>query len=94
MFRQITAAKPNHIMLRVTRSDAARGLTDIKRLANMLKRVKDKIIHKELSRAAPLSVPILLEIGKETVGGSHKDMLLDEAETTLISEAFATEENS
>ena len=86
--------EPNHIMLRVTRSDAARGLTDIKRLANMLKRVKGKIIHQKLSRASPLSVPILLEIGKETVGGSHKDMLLDEAETNLISEAFATEENS
>ena len=85
---------PNHIMLRVTRSDAARGLTDIKRLANMLKRVKGKIVHKELSRASPLSVPILLEIGRETVGGSHKDMLLDEAETLLISEAFATEESS
>ena len=82
---------PEHIMLRVTRRDAARGLTDIKRLADMLRRVKGKIIHKELSRASPLSVPILLEIGKETVGGTHKDMLLDEAETVLISEAFATE---
>ena len=82
---------PNHIMLRVTRSDAARGLTDIKRLAEMLKRVKGKIVHKELSRASPLSVPILLEIGRETVGGSHTDMLLGEAESVLLSEAFATE---
>ena len=81
---------PDHIMLRVTRSDAARGLTDIKRLGDMLSRIKGKIVHKELSRASPLSVPILLEIGKETVGGTYKDMLLDEAETILISEAFAT----
>ena len=82
---------PNHIMLQATRNDAAGGLTDIKRLADMLRRVKGKITHRKLLRVSPLSVPILLEIGKESVGGAYHDMLLGEAEKALISEALDIE---
>jgi ATP-dependent Lhr-like helicase len=79
--------EPQHILLRATRRDAARGLTDIDRLAGMLKRAKDRILHRRLDRVSPLAVPVLLEIGKERVDGEAVDALLDEAAQELIAEA-------
>ncbi len=82
---------PQHILLRATRADAAGGLTDIRRLADMLTRVAGKITHKRLAKVSPLAVPVLLEIGKEAVYGAALDELLDEAAQALIDEATAEE---
>jgi len=79
--------QPDHILLRATRADAATGLTDIKRLGEMLGRIKGHITHQRLERISPLAVPVLLEIGKETVHG-NEDALLEDAEA-LIAEAMA-----
>ena len=59
--------QPDHILLRATRADAAGGLTDLSRIAGMLARVKGRIVHMVLSRVSPLAVPVLLEIGRESV---------------------------
>ncbi len=79
--------EPNHVLLRATRADAAGGLTDIRRLADMLKRVQGKIHHRALDRVSPLAVPVLLEIGKEQVYGGALDELLDQGAQALIAEA-------
>ena len=79
--------EPSHILLRATRRDAARGLTDIRRLGDMLRRAKGRIRHRRLDRVSPLAVPILLEIGKERVNGSADVQLLGEAAEALIAEA-------
>ncbi len=79
--------EPDHILLQATRADAAGGLTDIGRLAEMLKRVKGRIRHRRLDRISPLAVPVLLEIGKEQVYGSGLDELLDEGAQAHIAEA-------
>jgi ATP-dependent Lhr-like helicase len=79
--------EPDHILLQATRADAAGGLTDIGRLAAMLKRVKGRIRTRRLDRISPLAVPVLLEIGKEQVTGSGLDELLDEGAQALIEEA-------
>ena len=81
--------EPDHILLRATRADAAQGLTDIRRLGEMLARVKGRITHRRLGRVSPLAVPVLLEIGKESVYGNAFDDLLDEAAEDLIAEAMA-----
>ena len=86
--------EPDHILLRATRADAAGGLTDIRRLADMLARVKGKIRHRALDRVSPLAVPILLEIGKEQVYGAALDELLDEGAQALIAEATAAVEQA
>ena len=78
--------QPDHILLRATRDDAAGGLTDVRRLGEMLGRVRGHITHRRLDRISPLAVPVLLEIGKEQVYGNEDD-LLEDAET-LIAEAM------
>jgi ATP-dependent Lhr-like helicase len=78
--------QPDHILLRATREDAASGLTDIRRVGEMLGRVRDHIDHRRLDRISPLAVPVLLEIGKEQVYGNEDELLAD-AEA-LIAEAM------
>jgi ATP-dependent Lhr-like helicase len=80
--------QPDHLLLRAARADAATGLLDIKRLGEMLSRIKGRIIHKPLDHVSPLSVPVLLEIGRETVYGEASDELLREAADDLIKEAM------
>ena len=80
--------QPNHILLRATRRDAAHGFTDIHRLGDMLLRIKGKILHKRLDQVSPLAVPVLLEIGKERVDGTSFDLMLDEAEASLVADAM------
>jgi ATP-dependent Lhr-like helicase len=78
----------DHILLRAARADAASGLLDIKRLGEMLSRVKGRIVHKALDHVSPLAVPVLLEIGRETVYGEASDKLLAEAADELVKEAM------
>jgi ATP-dependent helicase Lhr and Lhr-like helicase len=81
--------QPDHILLRAARSDAATGLLDIKRLGEMLSRIRGRIVHKALDHVSPLSVPVLLEIGRETVYGEAGDTLLAEAADELVKEAMS-----
>jgi ATP-dependent helicase Lhr and Lhr-like helicase len=79
---------PQHILLRAAWDDAADGLIDARRLSAMLKRVKGNIVHRALERVSPLAVPVLLEIGRESVYGEANEALLAEAANTLIDEAM------
>ena len=60
---------PGHILLEAAWADAATGLLDIARLSEFLTRIQGRIRHQALDRVSPLSVPILLEIGREPVLG-------------------------
>ncbi|MFH3481586.1 ligase-associated DNA damage response DEXH box helicase [Xanthobacter variabilis] len=80
--------QPDHLLLRAARADAATGLLDVKRLSEMLARIKGHIVHEPLARVSPLSVPVLLEIGREGVGGDAEEALLAEAEDELVRAAM------
>jgi ATP-dependent Lhr-like helicase len=54
----------------------------------MLKRIRGRIIHKPLDRVSPLSVSLILEIGRERVFGEGADEILAEAEAALLEEAM------
>ena len=79
---------PGHVLLRATRTDAAHGLTDIGRLATLLRQTRNRIEHRRLARVSPLAVPVLLEVGREQVYGSAMDALFDEAADALIRDAM------
>ena len=79
----------DHILLRSARADAATGLLDIRRLGEMLARIRGHIVHKALERVSPLAVPVLLEIGRESVYGEAAEELLAQAEAALVREAMA-----
>jgi ATP-dependent Lhr-like helicase len=78
----------DHILLRAARQEAAVGLLDIKRLGTMLSRIKGHIVHQALDHVSPLAVPVMLEIGRESVYGEASEQLLAEAEADLVNEAM------
>ena len=77
--------QPDHVLLRAARADAATGLLDIRRLSDMLARIRGLIIHKELITLSPLAVPAM-EIGRESGYGITSDELLAEAADELVKE--------
>jgi ATP-dependent helicase Lhr and Lhr-like helicase len=79
--------QPDHILLRAARADAATGLLDVRRLADMLSRIRGRIVHKALDHVSPLAVPVMLEIGREAIYGEATESLLAEAEAELVKEA-------
>ncbi len=80
--------QPDHILLRAARQETAAGLLDIRRLGAMLARIKDNIVYRALDHVSPLAVPVMLEIGRESVYGEASETLLAEAEADLIAEAM------
>ena len=80
--------EPDHVLLRATYEDAGTGLLDIARLAQALKRIRNRIVTRRLDRVSPLAVPALLEISKEMVAGEAHEDILREAEESLIKEAM------
>jgi ATP-dependent Lhr-like helicase len=80
--------QPDHLLLRCARSDAAQGVLDVARLGRLLQRIKGRITPVELARVSPFAVPVLLEIGRETVAGAGAEALLQETADELIAEAM------
>lgn len=80
--------QPDHVLLRAARADAATGLLDIRRLGEMLSRIQGRIVHKQLDRVSPLAVPVMLEIGRESVDGEASEAVMAEAADDLIKEAM------
>lgn len=80
--------EPDHILIQATRRDAARGLLDIERLGQCLRRVRQHIVHKPLDRISPLAVPVMLEIGKEPIFGEGRESAMAEAADELLKEAM------
>ena len=83
--------QPGHILLRATRADAASGLTDVGRIAEMLGRIAGRVHHVVLTRVSPLAVPVLLDIGRENVRTAGSDEALLE-EAALVAEAMGEAE--
>ncbi len=80
--------QPDHVLMRATRQDAARGLTDIRRLGDLLARFQGHIDFKQLDRVSPLAMPLMLEVGREPVTASAVEDSLAELEADLLHEAM------
>lgn len=73
--------EPDHLLLKAAWADARTKLTDVGRLAGLLDRAADTMVHVDLPRVSPLAVPVLVLIGREHVAqGTVDDALLIEAE--------------
>ncbi|MXO63176.1 ligase-associated DNA damage response DEXH box helicase [Altererythrobacter oceanensis] len=80
--------EPDHVLLEAAWADARARLTDVGRLANLLERSAEQLVHVKLDRVSPLAVPVMTMIGREAMPqGAVDDELLLEAET-LAGEAM------
>ena len=85
--------EPDHILLQATRADAATGLLDVRRLGDMLSRIRGRIMHKDLDRISPLAVPIMLE-SAGSGSTARRTIRCCRKRKTLIEEAMGTAMNA
>jgi ATP-dependent Lhr-like helicase len=81
--------QPDHLLLKAARADAAKGMVDVARLGQLLRRIKGRIRLSPLEHLSPFSVPMMLEIGRQRSPGSAGEMILADAADALIAEATA-----
>ena len=87
IFNVLREHEPDHILLEAAWRDAANGLLDLARLSDFLERIDGRLRHIGLDRVSPLAVPIMLEVGRESVSGEAREELLRQATQTLTGEA-------
>jgi ATP-dependent Lhr-like helicase len=66
---------PGHLLLKITRDEAMRGLIDFGRIEEMLARTGGRLRLRRLDRVTPLAAPLLLEVGKVPISGLGRDRL-------------------
>ncbi|MFV2038195.1 MAG: DNA ligase-associated DEXH box helicase, partial [Paracoccaceae bacterium] len=77
---------PDHLMLKITREEAMKGLVDFGRIEEMLGRTRGRTDHIRLDRISPLATPLLLEIGRIPVVGAAVERLVEEEAERLMAE--------
>lgn len=70
--------EPEHLLLEAAWAEASARLTDLARLESLIARARTDLIVSRLPQPSPLSIPVLIEIGREGVRGHAEDELLAE----------------
>lgn len=77
----------DHLMMRITREEALRGLVDFGRIEEMLARTAGNIDHLVLDRVSPLALPMMLERGRVAVAGAGQERIMEEEAARLMQAA-------
>ncbi|KGB81184.1 helicase [Rhodovulum sp. NI22] len=78
---------PDHLMLRITREEALKGLVDFGRIEAMLERIEGRIDHMPLPRVSPLAAPLFQEVGRVPIKGAGAERLLAQAAASAMAAA-------
>lgn len=79
--------EPDHLLLRLTRQEAMRGIVDFSRIEDMFRRVGNRIDHVVPPHVTPLAAPLLLEVGRVPISASAEEELLFETASELMKKA-------
>jgi ATP-dependent Lhr-like helicase len=78
---------PDHLILRVTRDEAMRGLVDFARVEEMLERTKGRVDLVRAARPTPLAAAMLLERDRVPVAGAGRERLAEQEAARLLKES-------
>jgi ATP-dependent Lhr-like helicase len=78
---------PDHLMLRITREEAMRGLVGFGRIESMLARTAGRIDLVRLPRVTPFAAPLMLEHGRVPVDGAGREKLMADTAARMMAEA-------
>ena len=78
---------PDHLMLKITQTEALRGLVDFGRVEDMLTTLAPHIDHVALTRPSPLAAPLFLEAGRIPIKGQGRERILEDAALKLMQDA-------
>jgi ATP-dependent Lhr-like helicase len=88
IFDVLRQYEPDHMLMQAAFQDAGEGYLDLKRLAALLRRVKGRIVHKDLPHVSPFAAPVMLEMGRVSIEGAGEEAVLEDA-AKLIAEAMS-----
>ncbi|NBD29942.1 MAG: ligase-associated DNA damage response DEXH box helicase [Alphaproteobacteria bacterium] len=86
LYDTLAKYEPDHLLMRITRDEALRGLVDFGRIEDMLARIEG-IDHVRLTRVSPLAAPLFLEPGKVPITGEGRERLLEAEAARQMAEA-------
>jgi ATP-dependent Lhr-like helicase len=78
---------PDHLLLKITKDEAMKGLIDFNRIKEMFERVDNNITHKDLPHVSPLAAPMLLGLGTVPIEGKAREQILQNEAGSLMKEA-------
>ena len=78
---------PDHLLLKITKEEAMRGLVDYSRIEEMLARVGDRVDWIKSPAITPLAAPLLLEVGKIPISGGAEELIVAKAADELMRSA-------
>jgi ATP-dependent Lhr-like helicase len=87
LFETLSKYDPDHLMMRITREEALRGLVDFGRIEEMLGRTHGRIDHIILDRVSPLALPMMLERGRISIAGAAQDRMIEDEAARLMTAA-------
>jgi ATP-dependent Lhr-like helicase len=88
IFNVLKEYEPDHLLMQAAFQDAGEGYLDLKRLGALLRRVKGRIVHKDLPHVSPFGAPVMLEMGRVSIEGAGEEAVLEDA-ASLIAEAMS-----
>ncbi|MEM6821741.1 MAG: ligase-associated DNA damage response DEXH box helicase [Verrucomicrobiota bacterium] len=83
--------EPDHVLIQATREEAGRNLINSQRLKEVLHDSQHAIRFKRLDKISPFAIPIVLEVGKESIDGSAVTSLLELEASQLLEECGLAE---
>ena len=78
---------PEHLLMKITRQEAERGLVDFGRIEEMVQRIGDRIDLVHAPHVTPLAAPLLLEVGKIPIKGAAQETLMEQEAEALMKDA-------
>ena len=79
----------NHILIKATKEEALKEMVDFEKIKSFIHNIKNNIIHNNLKKVSPFSIPVIMEFYSEQIS---KDKIIDyqeeNLEKQLINEAF------
>ena len=78
---------PGHLLLKITKDEAMKGLIDFNRIKEMFDRIDNNIKHIDLPHVSPLAAPMLLEMGTVPIEGKARELILKNEASLLMKEA-------
>lgn len=70
--------EPDHILLRIARTEAEKDMLDIDRLRAFLNEVEGNTVFRTLPHASPLSIPAMMQVGREQIRGDAQARMVQE----------------
>lgn len=88
IFDVLMRYQPDHLLIEAAWADARARLTDVGRLGDLIERAAATMVHVALERISPMAVPVLVLIGRESVGSEATDDALLAMEAELVDAAM------